>query len=94
MGLRCFTVMGTAVLMLTACGGMRTEYLDSGAKAYLISCKGPFKSWESCMVRAGRVCKSHGYDTVRGDEDERYLLIACRTPNEAQTREPLNAQSN
>jgi hypothetical protein len=68
------------LLCLAACTGVRTEYLDSGAKAYLVSCKGVLKSWESCLVKAGRICRSRGYDTIRSDEDDGALLVTCRPP--------------
>lgn len=69
-----------ALLFLTACSSVHTEYLDDGSKAYVISCKGLMKTWESCLLKAGHICKARGYDTVRKDEDDGMILIACKSP--------------
>ena len=67
-------------LGLAACSGTRRVYLENGAPAYLITCGGYFNSWESCLVKAGKLCRTHGYDTVRSVEYDRTLLISCKTP--------------
>ena len=69
-----------AGLMLDACAGQRTIYLDNGAKGYLVTCKGYLNSWETCLLRAGKICRTRGYDTIRSEEYDRTLLIACNTP--------------
>jgi hypothetical protein len=71
---------GLAALALAGCGGMRTIYLDNGARGYVITCKGYLNSWESCLVQAGKVCRTNGYDTVREEEYDRTLVIACKAP--------------
>jgi len=69
---------GGVLLLMAACSSVHTEYLDDGSKAYVITCKGLMKSWESCLLKAGRICKSRGYDTVRKEEDDGMILIACK----------------
>ena len=66
---------------LVACSGTRRVYLDNGNPAYLITCGGYFNTWESCLVKAGKLCRTRGYDTVRSVEYDRTLLISCKTPN-------------
>lgn len=67
------------VLLMAGCSSVHTEYLDDGSRAYVVTCKGLMKSWESCLLKAGRICKSRGYETVRKDEDEGMILIACKS---------------
>lgn len=67
-------------LAAVSCSGMRTTYLESGQKGYSISCKGFFNSFETCLVKAGRICGSRGYETIRSDEYDRQILIACKRP--------------
>jgi len=69
----------TLCLTATACVHQRATYLPDGRKAYAISCKGVLHSWQSCLIRAGRLCASRGYDTIRSEEGDRELLFACKT---------------
>lgn len=69
-----------AALALTACATKRSTYLDTGARGYLITCGGYFNHWESCLVKAGKICRGRGYDTIRSDEFDRTLVIACKIP--------------
>jgi hypothetical protein len=68
-----------AGLAATACVGPRATYLENGNKGYLITCRGYFNTFDSCLVKAGQICKSQGYDTIRSDEYDRTLLVACKT---------------
>lgn len=70
---------GGALLLMAACSSVHTEYLDDGSRAYVITCKGLMKTWESCLLKAGHLCKSRGYETVRKDEDDGMILIACKS---------------
>jgi hypothetical protein len=67
-------------LAASACSSLPTTYLANGQKAYAIACKGVLNSWESCLVRAGKVCGARGYDTIRSEEYDRELVFACKTP--------------
>jgi hypothetical protein len=62
-----------------ACSSQRATYLADGAKGYVITCKGYLNNWESCLIKAGKICRTRGYDTIRSEEYDRYLLIACKT---------------
>lgn len=66
-------------LSASACSSQRVTYLPDGRKAYAISCKGFLNTWQSCLVRAGRICASRGYDAIRTEEGDRELLFACKT---------------
>jgi hypothetical protein len=68
-----------ASLAAAACVGPRTTYLENGSKGYLITCRGFLNTFDSCVVKAGEICKSQGYDTIRSDDYDRTLLIACKT---------------
>jgi len=69
-----------ASLGAVSCGSTRTMYLDDGARGYSISCKGYLNSWQSCLVKAGKICEARGYRTIRSEEYDRMLLIACKEP--------------
>ena len=72
-------VLLSASLAASACSSQRTTYLPDGHSAYAISCRGFLNSWQSCLVRAGRICGARGYDVVRGEEADRELLFACKS---------------
>jgi hypothetical protein len=65
---------------LSACGSLRTTYLANGDKGYAISCRGLLNTWDSCLVKAGRICGSRGYDTIEGDKYDRTMIIGCKAP--------------
>jgi hypothetical protein len=69
-----------ASVALASCGSLRTTYLADGTRGYAISCRGFLNSWDSCLVKAGRICGSRGYDTIEGDKYDRSLLIGCKAP--------------
>jgi hypothetical protein len=68
------------LLTATACSTSRVTYLPDGQKAYAISCKGYLDSWQSCLVHAGRICGTRGYNAIRSEEADRELLFSCKTP--------------
>lgn len=71
------------VFTALACSACRTQhatYAPDGRRGYAITCGGFLNSYSSCLVKAGRACGSHGYDTLKGSEDDRELLIACKVP--------------
>jgi hypothetical protein len=71
------------VLTVLACSACRTQhatYAPDGRRGYAITCGGFLNSYSNCLVRAGRACGSHGYDTLKGNEDDREMLIACKVP--------------
>ena len=56
-------------------------YTPDGRRGFVMTCEGYLNSYSSCLVKAGRACGSSGYDIVRGGEDERDMLIACKAPH-------------
>lgn len=70
-------------LALAACGSTRATYVPDGRRGYVINCGGLLSSWSACLVKAGRACRSSGYDTIRGTEEDRSVLIACKLPGAA-----------
>jgi hypothetical protein len=76
-------VLLAALLGLAAvagCSSTRMTYLADGRKGYAISCRGLSQNWNSCLVQAGRLCRSKGYAVAYSDEFERELLIGCSGP--------------
>jgi hypothetical protein len=67
------------VLACAACQSQHATYAPDGRRGYVITCGGFLNSYASCLVKAGRACGSHGYETLKGNEDDREMLIACKT---------------
>ncbi len=74
------TVCALVSVTLAACGSLRTTYLANGERGYAISCRGLLNTWDSCLVKAGRICGARGYDTIEGDKYDRSLIIGCKAP--------------
>lgn len=66
-------------LACAACQTQHATYAPDGRRGYVITCGGFLNSYASCLVKAGRACGSHGYETLKGNEDDREMLIACKT---------------
>jgi hypothetical protein len=66
-------------LTLTACSNLHSTYVPDGRRGFAITCGGVLSSASSCLVKAGRACGGLGYDTIKGNEDDRSMLIACKT---------------
>jgi hypothetical protein len=69
-----------ACTALVACASLKTTYLADGNKGYAISCRGFLNTWDSCLVKAGRICGPRGYETIEDDKYGRTLLIGCKSP--------------
>ena len=73
-----------SVLACTACRSEHATYAPDGRRGYVITCGGFLNSYASCLVKAGRACGSNGYEILKGNEDDREMLIACKIPAQAQ----------
>jgi hypothetical protein len=72
------------VMALASCtAGLRNTYLADGTRGYAISCRGFLNSWDSCLVKAGRICGSRGYEAIEEDKYDRTLVIGCKTSTTA-----------
>ena len=71
----------TALLSVTlvSCAGGRTTYLADGSRGYSVSCRGLLNTWDSCLVKAGRICGPRGYNTINEDQYDRTLLFGCKS---------------
>jgi hypothetical protein len=78
-------IIGTA-LLLTACGGLRATYVPDGRRGFVVNCGGFLNNWSSCLVKAGRACGNRGYETIKGNEEDRSMMIACKVPGIADNR--------
>lgn len=65
---------------LAACA-VHPTYAPDGRRGFVISCGGFLNSWSSCLVKAGRACGNRGYDTIKGSEEDRSMMVACKLPN-------------
>ena len=72
-------------LLCAACQSQHPTYAPDGRRGYVITCGGFLNSYASCLVKAGRACGSNGYETLKGNEDDREMLIACKVPQARQT---------
>jgi hypothetical protein len=63
-----------------ACSSQHATYAPDGRRGYVVTCGGFLNSFASCLVKAGRACGNNGYDTLKGSEDDRSILIACKAP--------------
>jgi hypothetical protein len=71
--------VASLALACAACQTQHATYAPDGRRGYVITCGGFLNSYASCLVKAGRACGSHGYETLKGNEDDREMLIACKT---------------
>ena len=78
--LSCALASVLVCLVAASCSSTRTTFLEDGTRGYSISCKGYLNNWNSCLIKAGKICETRGYRTLRSEEYDRTLLIACRSP--------------
>ena len=69
-----------ACVALASCASLKTTYLADGNRGYAISCRGFLNSWESCLVKAGRICGARGYEMIEGSRFDRTMIIGCHGP--------------
>jgi hypothetical protein len=73
-----------AIVLMTvffvSCSSVHATYVPDGRRGYVVSCGGYLNGWPSCLVKAGRACGNRGYETIKGSEDDRSILIACKIP--------------
>jgi hypothetical protein len=77
------TVCVLACVGAASCGSTKTTFLEDGTHGYTIRCKGYLNSWESCLIKAGKLCESRGYRTIRSEEYDRTMIVACKVPGAA-----------
>jgi hypothetical protein len=66
-------------IIVASCASERTTYLASGARGYSVSCRGFLNSWDSCLVKAGRICGTRGYEVINEDQYDRTLMFGCKS---------------
>jgi len=69
-----------AAFSIVACASVHRTYAPDGRRGYVVTCGGFLNGWSSCLVKAGKACGNHGYETLKGTEDDRSMLIACKVP--------------
>ena len=69
------------LLALAGCHSLHSTYAPDGRRGFVVTCGGFLDSWSSCLLKAGRACGNRGYDMVKGSEEDRNMLIACKVPN-------------
>ena len=78
-----FAAIVCSTTALGACSSTHATYAPDGRRGFAVDCGGFLCSWSSCLVKAGRACGSRGYDLIRGDEEDRNILVACKVPEAA-----------
>jgi hypothetical protein len=63
---------------LVSCASERTTYLADGSRGYAVHCRGFLNTWDSCLVQAGRICGTRGYNAITEDQYDRTLLFGCK----------------
>ena len=76
------------VLAISACSGLKATYVPDGRRGFVVDCGGFLNNWSTCLVKAGRACGNRGYETIKGSEEDRSMMIACKVPNAAAATEP------
>lgn len=80
-------VTGLALLAMTpdlvGCTSARRTYTQQGQPAYSIKCSSG--NWRNCLIKAGHICRSRGYDVVTSDEVEGLLVVACKAQQQPQS---------
>jgi hypothetical protein len=74
------TTLLLSLIALTGCTSAKPTYLADGARGYVVSCSGWLSDWSDCLRRAGRVCRTAGYDVSYSDDIDHKMLVACRQP--------------
>lgn len=69
----------SAVGLVSCASSSRTTYLADGSRGYAVACKGFLNTWDSCLVKAGRICGARGYNTINEDQYDRTLLFGCKS---------------
>ncbi|HEY2686501.1 MAG TPA: hypothetical protein VGI93_23520 [Steroidobacteraceae bacterium] len=70
-------------MVFAGCASQHDTYAPDGRRGFAVTCGGLLNSWSNCLVKAGRACGNRGYDVIRGTEEDRAMLVACRLPNAA-----------
>ena len=74
-------LVASMAFSLAACSsGLHATYVPDGRRGYVVDCGGFLNSWSSCLVKAGRACGNRGYETIKGSEEDRSMMIACKVP--------------
>lgn len=73
--------IGSLVLSLSACSSVHSTYVPDGRRGFVVTCGGFLNNWSSCLVKAGQACGNQGYETIKGNEEDRAMMIACKLPN-------------
>ena len=73
-------VIASIALSLSACSSQHATYVPDGRRGFVVTCGGFLSSWSSCLVKAGRACGNRGYETIKGSDEDRSILIACKVP--------------
>ncbi len=63
-----------------ACSTQHSTYVPDGRRGFVVTCAGILDSPASCLIKAGRACGNHGYETIKGSDEDRTMLIACTVP--------------
>ncbi len=78
--LRFMALLASLAVATVGCSSVHATYVPDGRRGFVIDCGGALNDWSNCLVKAGRACGNHGYDVIKGSEEDRSMLIACKVP--------------
>jgi hypothetical protein len=81
-------IIASISLSIVACGSVHQTYVPDGRRGFVVTCGGLLNGSSSCLVKAGRACGNRGYETIKGSEEDRSMMIACTVPNGAAAPTP------
>lgn len=63
-------ILVVASASMFGCASVKESYSADGRKAYALNCSGSARGWDKCLVAAGEICGTRGYDILdRSSED-------------------------
>ena len=66
------------LLLISCASGPKEVMLQTGKKAFVISCETNYK--EHCYLQAGEICQLKGFDLLKKSQDggDAKITISCR----------------
>ncbi len=78
--LRFMALLASLAVATIGCSSVHATYVPDGRRGFDVSCGGVLSDWSNCLIKAGRACGNHGYDVIKGTEEDRNILVACKVP--------------
>jgi len=73
-------VASMTIALIACSSGLHATYVPDGRRGFVVDCGGFLNNWSSCLIKAGRACGNRGYETIKGSEEDRSMMVACKVP--------------